>query len=283
MLKRLVLAATALVALGLAACSGPSQGPPPPFITSPTPTPVSSASAGATPTPTGTGTTPTPSPTPAGTSSPGGTPTPTPIPSGSPMITGSLSSIVVCTQVQTTCPDDLNPNATSGESAGVLVLGVRGTLSLSNAGGTQLATLVSQVYGTRGSQTEWEVTYKSATTSPTTDMLTITDSGTRSSLKIPVSIVSPGGDGGQSFFALFTSSGFVCPGQQVTFETKTKGDATVTLAASDTSLLGIGQNGTGNFVLNILEAGSTVLTATGGPSTVIYPVNIPATGFTPNC
>jgi hypothetical protein len=269
-LKRLVFAATGFSAFALSACSGPSSGPPPPFVSTPTPSATATGSV-------------TPSPTPSGSSTPGGTPTPTPAPTGSPFITGSLSSIVVCAQAQMTCGVDLDPNATSGEGATVLVLGVRGTLSYTNTGGPTIGTVVAQVYATKANSTEYEVIYKAATASPATDSLTIADSGTHSSLTIPITIVSPGVDQGSSFFALFTSSGTVCPGQQVAFETRTQGNAAITLAASDPTLISIGQNGTGNFALDILKPGSGTVTATAGASTVVYPVDVPGAGFTTTC
>lgn len=268
--KRLVPIAIAFFGFMLPACSGPTQGPPAPYVT-----PFPSA------TPTAVGATPTP--VPSGTATPVGTPTPTPAPSGSPAIRASLSSIVVCTQVQMTCAQDLNPYAASGEGAAVLILGATGKLSYSNTGGSAIGTITSQVYKSTPTSTEYEVFYKSATASPATDTLEITDAGTQSSVTIPVTIISPGADQGDSFFALYTSSGFVCPGQQVVFETRTQGNTTVTLATPETSLIAIGQNRTGNFALGILEPGSGTVTATAGASTVVYPANVPKTGFTSSC
>ncbi len=294
MFNRLAFAMTFGTAFALSACSSSSQGPPPPFTTTPTPTASASASPTATATATGVGTptasptgggTPTATPIGGGTPTPtpiGATPTPTPVGSSSPHITGSLTSMVVCTQSQMACADDLNPYAGSGEQAVVLVLGSRKPVVFSNAGGSKLATLTSQVYATKGAAVEYEVFYKSATVTPTTDTLSISDPGTMSSLTIPVTIVSPGDDAGPSFFALYTSAGFVCPGQQVTFETKTAGDKPVTLSTSNANLLAIGGSN-GNFAIDVIEAGSGVVTATAGTSTVIYPANIPATGFTSAC
>jgi hypothetical protein len=182
-----------------------------------------------------------------------------------------------------TCADDLNPYATSGEDAAVLVLGVRGTLTASNSGGTPIATMIVSNYGTFHGQTEYEVLYKAATSTPASDTLTISDSGSKSSVVLPVKIVSPGDDAGASFFALELSSGYVCPGQQVGFITKTQGDAKVVLSETNANIIAIGQGDSDEFALGILEDGTGVVTATAGASTVIYPANIPATGFTAGC
>ena len=223
------------------------------------------------------------SPGPTGSAGPTPTPTPSPGPTGSAHITGSLTAIVVCAQLAQTCADDLNPAAASGEEVVVFVAGVTGNLTLSNSGGATVGTLTKEVYATQAGTTEYKVTYTSATTTPATDMVTIFDFGTNSSLTIPVTIISPGLDGGPSFFSLQTTSGTVCPGNEITFGTRTKGNATITLAASDATLLTIAQNGGSNFVLNLLRAGSGQVTATAGQSSVVYPVNIPAPGFTSSC
>jgi hypothetical protein len=251
-----------------------------------TPAPSAKASGDPTATPVPTATpapavTPTPAPTP--TVSPTPTQSPTPVVTVAPAITGSLASIYVCTQVTTTCPDDLDPNATSGEEAAILVKGVLGNLTYSNAGGSATGTMSSQVYASMGNATEYEVFYRSATATPTTDTLTISDSGSKSSLTIPVTIVSPGNDAGPSEFQLITSSGYTCPGHEQTFGTQQQGNATIVLSESNPNLISISQSGSGNFILTFLETGSETVTATAGASTVIYPVNIPAPSFDSNC
>lgn len=295
LLKRLAKGAICVCAAVLSACSG-ARAPvpaPAPSISSPsstpspvgqTPSPTAKASGSADPTATP-ASNPTLTPTPAATptASPVPTPSPTPVATVAPAITGSLSSISVCAEVTTTCPDDLDPNATSGEEAAILVKGVLGDLTYSNAGGTATATLTSQVYASMGSQTEYEVFYKSGIATPTTDTLTISDSGSKSSLTIPVTIFSPGNDAGPGEFQLDTSSGYTCPGHEQTFGTLQQGNATIVLSESNPNLISISQSGSGNFILTFLEAGSGTVTATAGTSTVIYPVNIPATGFDSNC
>lgn len=218
-----------------------------------------------------------------GPTGPTATPSPSPGPTHTAQITGSLTAIVVCAQVTQTCADDLNPYAASGEEVVVLVDGVTGNLTLSNSGGPTVGTTTKEVFATNAGTTEYKVTYTSARSTPASDTLTIFDFGTNTSLTIPVSIISPGLDGGPSFFSLQTTSGTVCPANELTFGTRVAGNATITLTSSDSTLVTIAQNGGNNFVLNLLRAGSGQVTATDGASTVVYPVNIPAAGFTPSC
>jgi hypothetical protein len=188
----------------------------------------------------------------------------------------------VCAQQQQTCGVDLNPYAATGEEAVVLVKGATGTFVASNSGGSSVATVSQAVYSNSGNAVEYAVTYATATSSATTDTLMIHDYGSNTALTIPVTIMSPGDDAGASFFALQTTSGTVCPGNQVTFDVKTQGNATVVLSSSDPTLITIAQNRS-VYLLNMLRAGSGYVTATAGSSTVIYPANVPATGFTPSC
>jgi len=185
--------------------------------------------------------------------------------------------------MQQTCGVDLNANAATGEEAVVLVKGATGSLTFSNSGGATVATVTDQVYSSTPTSTEYEVIYKAATASATTDTLTISDSRSGSRLVIPVSIVSPGNDSGPDFFALDTTSGTVCPTHQMTFGTAQQGGAIIVLTPSDPTLIAIAQNGGANFVLTLLRAGSGTVTATAGSASVIYPVNVPLAGFTPDC
>jgi hypothetical protein len=207
----------------------------------------------------------------------------TPSPTPAPQISGDAASLVVCDQMQQTCAVDLDPNATTGEEAAVLVSGITGSLTVTNRDGPSTATISKVLFSQTGASSEYKVIYDTVTTAPGTDVLMIADSGTKSSLTIPVTIESPGEDAGVSFFALDTTSGTVCPGNQVTFGTTTQGNATVVLSTSDPTLISISQDGRGVFILYINRAGSGTVTATAGSSTVIYPANVPAAGFTPNC
>jgi len=267
------LLAVALPAAALVGCSAGPATPPQIFATAapqPTATPAPSASPGA-------------SASPSASPSSSAAPSPTPTGGGGPQISADLSAIDICAQTTQTCASDLNANAPSGEEAVVLVKGATGTVSASNSGGASEATIATQVYATQGSAIEYEVTYTTATASAGNDVLTVRDSGTASSLTIPVTILAPGDDTGASFFALDTTSGAPCTGTQMTFGTRTKGNATITLASSDSTLVSIAQNGGNNFVLTLSRAGSGYVTASAGSSTVIYPANIAATGFASGC
>lgn len=271
---RLLMVAAVILSVVPGGCSGPAaapvitptQSPQPIGSGTPLPSPVGSSSAAPTPTPTLTAS-PTASPSTAPTNA----------------LTASLTSIVVCAQAQQTCAVDLDAYASTGEEAVVLVKGANGSLTFSNTGGASVATLTDQVYSSTPTSTEYEVIYKTATASATTDTLTIGESGSNDQLVIPVTIMSPGNDSGPDFFALDTTSGTVCPGNEVTFGTTQEGGATIVLASSSATLLSIAQAGGPNYVLNLLRAGSGYVTASAGSASVIYPVNIPLQGFTPTC
>jgi hypothetical protein len=289
-LWRLMMVAAALLCVVPAACSTASSPPVTPTHTpSPTSTPSGAASPTPVPTPTPTPTaigqptpTPAPSPTPSPTPLPTSTPTPTPSPTPVHTLSASLTTIVVCAQAQQTCGVDLDGYAATGEEAAVLVKGATGTLTFSNTGGASIATITDQVYSSTPTSTEYEVFYKTATASATTDSLTIGDSG-GAQLVIPVTIVSPGDDEGPDFFALDTTSGTVCPTHQITFGTAQQGGATIVLSTSDSTLVSIAQDGGANFILTLLRAGSGTVTATAGSASVVYPVNVPVAGFTSTC
>ena len=185
--------------------------------------------------------------------------------------------------MRATCADDLDPNATTGEEAAVFVSGVTGTLTVTNQGGPTIATISKVLYSQTGTSAEYKIIYDTVTAAPGSDVLTISDSGTNSSLTIPVTIENPGADSGMSYFALDTTSGTVCPGNQVTFGTTTQGNETIVLTTSNSAVISVAQNGQGVFILYINSAGSASITATAGTSTVIYPANVPARGFTPGC
>jgi hypothetical protein len=190
---------------------------------------------------------------------------------------------VVCAQASQTCASDLNPGATSGEDAVVVVHGVTGTLTASNTGGINIARVTTQNEGTSGGFTTYDVTYTTTTGSAGSDTLTIHDSGTNRTASIPVSILTPGDDGGPDYFVLDTTSGTACPGQQVTFGTETQGGAPITLRSSDSTLITINQSSGPTYVLNIIRAGSSFVTAISGSATVVYPANIPVKGFIAGC
>jgi hypothetical protein len=185
--------------------------------------------------------------------------------------------------MQQTCADDLDPNATSGEEAAVFVSGVTGTLAATNQDGPSIATVTKELYAQTGTSSEYKIIYDTLTPSAGSDELTISDSGSNSSLTIPVLIESPGEDAGASYFALDTTSGTVCPGNQVTFGTSTKGNETIALTTTDSTVISVSPNAGGVFTLSINSPGSASITATAGSSTIIYPANVPIRGFTPNC
>jgi hypothetical protein len=143
--------------------------------------------------------------------------------------------------------------------------------------------MTSQVYASMGSATEYEIFYRSASATPATDTLMISDSGSKSSLTIPVTIFSPGNDAGPSGFQLLTTAGYTCPGHEQTLTTEQQGNAAIALSESNAALMTIAQGGSGTFTLTFLTAGSEMMTASAGSASVIYPVNIPAAGFDSNC
>jgi hypothetical protein len=281
----MAVASLAVVATG---CSSP---PSTPRVTpTQTPTPQTSGTPTPTPTPSPTGSGSTPTPTPAGTVTPSPTPTATatgtatPTPTASPVpLTASLTSIVVCAQVTQTCGVDLNAYAATGEEAVVLVKGASGNLSVSNTGGPTVGTVSFNPYNGGSMVPEYEVIYKSVSATATTDTLQIGEAGSSAQLTIPVTIVNPGSDIGPDFFALATTSGIVCPTHELTFQTQQQGGATIVLSSSDTTLVTIAQSGGPTFILDLLRAGSGVVTATAGSASVVYPVNVPLPTFSTSC
>jgi hypothetical protein len=198
-------------------------------------------------------------------------------------LAASLTSIVVCAQVTQTCGVDLNAYAATGEEAVVLVKGASGNLSVSNTGGPTVGTVSFNPYNGGSMVPEYEVIYKSVSATATTDTLEIGDVGSAPQLNIPVTIVNPGSDIGPDFFALATTSGTVCPTHELTFQAEQQGGAPIVLSSADSTLVTIAQSGGPTFILDLLRAGSGVVTATAGSASVVYPVNIPLPTFSTSC